>query len=512
MKRLAKKIFSPPSLQLNAMVVFEVMFLLVASLAVLFYFSYKTLKKEAMNDAELTLQGVVQQVDNALLRVEQMTGNFYWEMRGHLDEPDRMTTYCRELVKCNPNIEGCAIVFKPGFYPGRELFMAYVHRKGERQTTDRRSSELVISESYGPKPYTEQEWYTAPMTSGRAGWIGPLKEEDGEEEILTFSLPIYIDRVLAADSVERKPVGVLAINLSVELLSEIVLTAKPSPNSYCVLLNQSGEYIVHPDKEMLKGHTVFDKTENGANPALREIAEAMLAGETGSSPFTLDGRSYYKFYKPFVRNRPTGRTVDDLNWSVGLVYPERDIFGMFHSMLKHVLIIAVVGLLLFFLLCRIIIRIQLKPLAEITETAQRIADGHYDNPMSDSKRNDEIGLFQQHFQKMQEALSSRINQLRQMNNTLQEHGEELLKTHEQILRDSQVETTLLCKMTGKMKEPSKVIGESVATLCDNYQDISLQEANSEVATIKKQSETILTLLNQMLNTSDEEEGKEVSHE
>ncbi len=511
MKRLTKKLFSPPMLRLNTTVVFEVTFLLVASLAVLFYYSYETLKEECMKDADQTLESTTQHVDNVLRSIEQSSGNVYWDLLGHLDQPDRMMTYCRKLVECNTYIHGCAIAFKPGFYPDRELFMTYVHHRGIGQEYGQ-PTELVTANSFGSKPYTEQEWYTIPMTTGRGGWIGPLAEMEDEGKSLTFCLPLYNSQDTTEVNGKRQTVGVMAIDLSVELLSQIILAAKPSPNSYNVLLNGKGEYLIHPDKEMLSGHTVFDKTENGANPDLREIAEAMVAGQAGHKAFTLDGKRYYKFYKPFVRTNVPRRSMENLNWSIGLIYPEQDIFGIFQEMLRRVLIIAAVGLLLFFLLCRIIIRMQMKPLREITESAQRIAEGHYDDPMSDSTRNDEIGQFQKHFQTMQQLLSARVHEIRQLKKTLEEHGEKLNKTHRQMLRESMMKTTLFRKATDEMKAPAEVIVNSVDNLCDNYQTISLEVANSEVYTIKEQSETILTLLNQMSQATDEEDGKEESHE
>ena len=511
MKRLIKKLFSPPSLKLNAVVVFEVASLLVVSLAVLFFFSYAKLKDEAMKDAEQTLEGTAQHVDNVLMSVEQSTGNVYWELIRHLDQPDRMAHFCRRLLECNPNIHGCAVAFKPGYYPDRNLFMTYVHHEGHGMK-DGQPTDIVVANSFGSKPYTEQDWYTIPMTSVRACWIGPLDEVEDEGESLTFCLPLYPDGKMPAENQEGQAVGVFVVDLSVELLSQIVLSVKSSPNSYNVLLNDSGEYIIHPDKAMLTGHTVYEKADEGASAKLREIADAMMSGKTGHASFTLNGKEYYKFYKPFVRAKKSGRADGDLKWSIGLIYPEEDIFGMFQNLLIHVLTVAVVGLLVFFLLCRIIFRLQLKPLRKITELAHRIAEGHYDDPVSDSKRSDEIGLFQQHFLKMHQMLGSHVKDLRQMRDTLQQRADELSKTHNQILADSRVKTTLLHATTAKMLKPAETIMANVANLCDNYQDISLQEANDEVNTIKEQRDTILALLNQMLDSSEQEEGKEDSHE
>lgn len=510
MKKKRRKLFAPPSLRLNAVVICEVVVLLVASLAVLFYFSYETMKVEAMKDADQTLEGTVQHVDNVLLSVEQSAGNVYHELLMNLGKSDRMPTYCRRLVECNSYIQGCAIAFKPGFYPGREQFMTYVHRKGSR-TTEGNPQELVTADAFGNRPYTEQEWYTATMASGRACWIGPLEEEEDEGETLSFCLPIYSSGKIPSEDGNMEVAGVFVIDLSVELLSEIVLAAKPTPNSYCAMLNHRGGYIIHSDMGEKKGKTVFDILEKGYDPALRETVEAMVAGKTGGRLFRMDGNSYYACYKPFVRNAVEGRSAEDLQWSIALIYPERDVFGMFRYMIGRVLVVSVAGLLLFFLLCRIAFGRQMKPLREITESAQRIADGHYDDPVSDSQRNDEIGTFRQHFREMQVSLASRISELEHLKAIQQERGEKLRETHDRILKSGEVKTTLFRQTVDDMEVPCEAILKSVDNLCDNYQTISMQEADGEVAAIRQQSEAILALLNQMLYASGEEAGKEASH-
>ena len=105
------------------MVVCQMVLLLVLSLAVMLYFSPQALKDEARNNAEQTLEGTVQHIDNILMTVEQTTYNIYQDVQWHLDQPDRMETYCREIIETYPYIVGCAIAFKPHYYAGRDLFM-----------------------------------------------------------------------------------------------------------------------------------------------------------------------------------------------------------------------------------------------------------------------------------------------------------------------------------------------------------------------------------------------------
>ena len=166
--------------KLDQLIVCQTFLLLAISLGILFYFSHKVLLKEAMRDAELTLEGTAQTIDNILMDVEQSTGNIYHELMEHLDEPDRMYVYCRELVESNPNIVGCAIAFKPGYYPGKDLFMTYVHRRAFSSDI---KSDLVTTDTFTDRTYTEQAWYKDPMNKGWIGWTDPLKGEDTENEL-----------------------------------------------------------------------------------------------------------------------------------------------------------------------------------------------------------------------------------------------------------------------------------------------------------------------------------------
>jgi methyl-accepting chemotaxis protein/sigma-B regulation protein RsbU (phosphoserine phosphatase) len=61
-------------------VICQTVLLLAVTLAVMLYFSRQTLKKEAIHDAEETLAGTVQQIDNVLLSIEQTTEYTYQDL------------------------------------------------------------------------------------------------------------------------------------------------------------------------------------------------------------------------------------------------------------------------------------------------------------------------------------------------------------------------------------------------------------------------------------------------
>lgn len=506
MLKLPKIIARTLSIRLSLMVVMAIASLLLASLAVMFLFSRQAVKKEAMKNAEQTLEGTILTIDNILLSVEQATGNIYFNLMPHIHEPESMSNYCRQLVLANPYIIGCAIAFEPNHFPGRELFMTYVYRSGNSLTTTNKS-ELVETDTFADRPYNEQSWYTSPIEKKKPGWIeDPLKDKDagGGEAITTFSLPIY--------NAQGQPIGVLAADVAIGLLSQLVQNVKPSPNGYCILLGRNGSFIVHPDTTKLYHQTVFSQTNFGTDPSVKEAADAMVARETGYKKFKLNGHVNYVFYKPFKRAAVPGRIMDDIGWSTGVVFPEDDIFLEYKLLLYYVLAIAIIGLLLLYLLCRAVTHKQLQPLQMLTLSAQRIADGNYDEVIPDTKKNDEIGLLQKHFQNMQHALAAHVSELERLRNTLSERGDVLREAYRRTQEADRIKTVFLHNMTNQMTAPATAIDQAV----DKFHDITVEtpQAETERLTndIHRQSDVITDLLNHLLEASDTETGKEGAHE
>lgn len=495
MLRLTRFIHKTLSVRISLMFVFAIATLLTVALLIMFNYSRKAIKQEAIQKAEQTLEGTVLQIDNVLLSVEQSAGNIYWELMHHLDEPDRMFVYSRKLVETNPYIIGAAIAFEPYYYKERgQYFMAYFHR-AESGNLVSSTSPIIQSETFGNVPYTEQVWFTKPMKTGRAWWINPLQEsKPADKAIISFCLPIY--------SAQMKTVGVLGVDISLQRLTEIALSAKPSPNSYATLIDSDGSYIVHPDSNKIYYQNIL--TLPDLSTSAREAGKAMVAGETGYRHITMNGTDCYIFFKPFKRSAVPGRTDDDLGWSAGIVYPEDDIFGDYNRLLYVVLMIVITGLLLLAILCQALTHRLLLPLDMLTKSAQRIAQGHYDETIPDTQQEDEVGRLQAHFQQMQQSLATHIGELHRLTTSLKERGDVLSEAYERAKEADRMKIAFLHNMTNQMVEPVGTISKNVDKLYDHYREMKLQEASRTVDDIQEQGKTITELLNDLLRVSQEE--------
>ncbi len=500
MLRVPKFINKTLSVRLSLMVVSAMAILLLGSLVVMLHFSRKTVKAEALHKATQTLEGAVLRIDNCLLSVEQATGNIYFAMLPHLSQAEMIPVFCGKLVEANPQIAFCTIAFEPSFYHAQRPFVATA-----RRTPDGAVTTAVMPPSAPADAMLQQPWYTRPMASKKPLWLTPSEKMNTDTlPSITFCLPII--------NASYEGIGVMAVDVPVGLFSQIVLESKPSPNSYCTLLSGDGAYIVHPDSDKLLHHTVFSAISVRESTTAKDAAEAMLSGSTGYKPFRLNGTDYYVFFKPFERIAVTGRAMEELDWSVGIVYPEDDIFGDYNSLLNYVLAIAVVGLLLLFLFSRAIIHRQLLPLRLLTKSAQRIAKGNYSEIIPDSHQHDEIGRLQTHFKQMQQSLAANIGELEQLTATLQKRCEDLHTAYEKASRANRMKTAFLHNMTDQMIGPANVIEKDVTGLCHANSSLGKDDAKRLTDDILQNGDTITKLLNNLLSLSEEETGKEVSHD
>lgn len=439
MARLPKLITRTLSFRLTLRVMIALASLLMAALLIMFYFSRKAVKEEVVQDARQTLETTVGRIDNVLLNVEQATGNIYWKMMPHINEPEKLDAYMNRLKEINPYIVNCNIVWN----------------------TD-----------------------TAEVT----GWIDTQSEGDA---ITIFSLPIF--------SGQHK-VGTMAVGVSLAKLSNIVLEAKPSPNGFCTLLRKDGSIVIHPDSVVLNQNIIALTMKDDVS--MTQAAESMLKGETGYRRVQLNDVNYYVFYKPFERVDVPGRTIAELGWSVGVILPEEDIFGDYIRLHYIVIMIAIAGLLLLLVSCYSFFHRQLMPLRELEKSARRIAEGHYDEPIRDRKQQDEVGRLMIHFRSMQQSLSTRMGEMQQLSATLKERGEELQTTYEQAQAAARMKTNFLYNMSDQMTGPVADIREGVRAISDTGK-LTEEETNRLVEKIQAKGGRVTALLNQLIKDSEQ---------
>ncbi|MCR5269660.1 MAG: HAMP domain-containing protein [Prevotella sp.] len=437
--------------------------LLMASLILILHYSKREVRIDTIQKASQTLDATIASIDNVMLTVEQTTGNIYISLQPFMDDSEKVREYAQKIVDTNPCVIGCNISFD--------------------------------------QEYLKQDWLSVSMQTGLATWKNrPMKAGKDKEPIITYIMPMT-DRH-----------GVITVDMSLNLLSKIVLAAKPSEHSYCVLLDSDGSFIVHPNSLRLNNETVFDIYGQSADRNITEAAHKMVTGESGYMPFNIDDTRYYVFYKPFERSFLPHLYNDDMNWSAGIIYPENDIYGEYNTLKIETTAIAIIGLIMMFLFCYAIIHRQLKPLLMLTERAKSLAKGKYNDPIPDTHHQDEIGRLQSNFQQMQQRLAMHAEEVEQLTNNYRKHGEELSAAYARAKKADQMMTDFMHNMTNQMIPPAHSIFNDVKELSDLRLNKCTKSIDEMASDIERNSQTITNLLSNLLSKSDNDRRKEAYDE
>lgn len=476
------------SVRLSLWVVTFVAVLLVAALTVMYHFSHQAVKEEAVAKAMLTLDRTVLAIDNVLVKVEVAGRMMRWNMERHLNDPKALSRDCRKMIEDNPMLIGCAIAMDTAFF--HREFIIYTYREDTSNEKAARHSRVLESDHYDENSYLEQNWYTHAMEDHEDSWVRPYEQGEYDVKPTTFSLLIRDAR--------RNAVGVLGLDISLKWFSGIVKDSKPFPHSYCVIIGRKGRYIIHPDTNKVDNHSVFELI-NGAkrDTKMELLVESMIARESGYKEVDIDGQSCYVFYKPFRQK----------GWIATIVCPESEIMGGTTRLLRTVLAIAIAGLILLLLFCIFYISRNVHPLELLAQTARRLSEGHYDDHVPETRREDEIGSLQNSFKAMQQSIANRIDEIRQVNARLEDSNAALQEASSQAQAAERAMDEFVVNLSDRMLHPVDNIEKVVGDVRKNYRQMTQQEAEDMVDKIHTETDVVTELLYQLLEVSQKEGGK-----
>ncbi len=363
----------------------------IISVGYMFSESRKAVRNEAISHATEVLNSTALRVNNILENVEVATRNIDWLVGRHLDAPDSMFVYSRRILVNNPYLDGCSIAFEPYYFKEKgQYFSAFSLNENGTITTVQEGSNMY--------QYFYMDWYLLPRMMNKPVWTEPFNDYNPESIASSQTITSYTKPLTDKNG---DVVGVISVDLALEWLSQTISSVKPYPNSYSIMLGQSGTFFVHPDSTIRSKQTIFTETMEKPNPKITALGKAMLAGEEGMMELKMDGRDSYVFYKP----------LGNTGWSTAIVCPESDIFGGYNRLLNVVIILIIIGLLLMLLAFSRILTHMLQPLSQLAKQAETIASGKFDENLPVTDRIDEIGKLSNSFRYMQTSLVNYIDEL-----------------------------------------------------------------------------------------------------
>ena len=410
MKKLKQMIESSFSLRMSLYIL-----MMAASVFILAFWGYfqqarRSVREEAMVQAQVKLDNTILQIDKVLGSVETAVQNLSWLVADKLDYPDYMYALTQQVLRSNPHVVGSAIAFEPSYYPEKGvLFSPYSYRTEDGGI---RSKQLG-TEDY---EYHYMDWYQIPKLLGKPYWSEPYYDDGGADMIMTtFSLPLY--------DLDGEMYAVFTADISLEWFADKVNEIKLYPNSFNYMIGRGGTFLVSDRKEAILNESYFARPLLEGDEGMLETGHRMINGENGMSTFERDGEEYYMFFAP----------VKSTGWSVCVACLYSDVFAAVDGMRNMMIALSLIGLLLLAWVCYLTIRKLTAPLSRFAESATEIAQGNFMATLPDIHSKDEMKTLHQSFGYMQKSLVDYIDELKRTT-----ASKERIESELRIARDIQM--------------------------------------------------------------------------
>ena len=300
----------------------------------------------------------------------------------------------RNNVINNPLIYGSAVAFEPGTVAGRRLYAPYVHRTGDS------IEQLDISVDGYDYTRPRWQWWHGPRSTKAPFWSDPYFDEGaGNLLMVSYSVPFFRQGRFA---------GVATVDVNLSALNKLIGISRTLKHKF-VILTSNGYFVFHFDADMV-GRSYQTLARSDERTQWVHLAELMMTGASGmvKIPAWRSNAILRVFYAP----------VPFAHWSLAAMIPEDEVLAFARRQMIERVVMTGVGLLVILIVAwRVTHRIT-RPIATLTASARKIAEGNLDVRI-DTRGRDEIGELGRTFQEMAEKLAVREQALRRLNEELE---------------------------------------------------------------------------------------------
>ena len=406
----------------------------MVSLGILFTQSRHLIRVEALARANSVLNTTLQRVSRNLMTIENATNSYTW-MAERSFEPDSILELTNRIVRLNPHIDGCSISAEPDIFPkyGRQ-FSAYTIREGDSIIT-------VVEEPYD---YFHKIWYKTPRERDEGCWVVYFDDTDSLEVTLDGMLSSYGKPLRRRDGTV---VGIISTDLSLLRLSKIISEVRPYPNSYFIMIDDQGRYMIHPDSTLLFYKTIFTDVDPRRHPDIIALGHEMTAGNQGRMAVKIDGEDCLVSYQP----------VPGTEWSLAVVCPDRDVLAGYNKLTYIIGPQLLFGLIIILVLCNKVVAHAIYPINDLLEKTQSIAANNMEVHIATTTREDAIGQLQNSFARMLASLNFHMGSVRYITQQTKERNEELEKATRLVEEADKQKTAFIQNVSHQIRTPLNII-------------------------------------------------------
>lgn len=254
---------------------------------------------------------------------------------------------------------------------------------------------------YDPR---ERPWYKNAVTSnGEVAWTEPYEDTGTGETIVTASKAYYKGDKLA---------GVMSADILIGTLTDMVDNVKIGETGYGFMLDNTGKYITHPNKDYI-----------GEDQSDKEFFKKINKGkEHGIVNYQLDGKDKIM---GFVKNPTT-------NWVIGGSVDKKELQKKANVIFLPIVITVIIVLIVAIVVSILTARRITKPVQVIMNRMSAISNGDLSQEALELNSEDEIGELVTATNNMSENMRELIKNIQLVSETVNNYSYDLTQSANEV--------------------------------------------------------------------------------
>ena len=248
------------------------------------------------------------------------------------------------------------------------------------------TGKLELEENTNILKYDENDtehvgWYYEPVKAGNAIWIDPYVNQNTNRTVVSYAMPVYIENQL---------LGIVGVDIEWSFVIKMIDEIQVFETGYAFLADEDFETAY--SKEFVTGTKVVNLCDTLKTIELNELIrsdrvfEVEVDGKDNTAAFTMLGN---------------GKVM-------AVIVPNDELDAGFNALVWRIVGFMIVTGMVFVLVTILIANTIIRPLKELNQAAQSIAQGNWDVDLN-IKSNDEVGALAESFFETAKQLRIRIN-------------------------------------------------------------------------------------------------------
>ena len=299
-----------------------------------------------------------------------------------------------------------------------------------------------LPDDYDPR---DRSWYSNAIEKNGVIWTDIYEDASTGVLMISVAAPIKTNGNLK---------GVIAGDITLDYLSEVVADFSIGENGFAYITNNQGELLAHPDSDVLaEKPNMFERFD--------------------TNEFKNENKGTFKYQKDSSEYLTSYTSLPLIQGKIFTQVPLSEVNQGVSRILKIIIYMGIAVLVILIVVLYFVFRKYLmKPLQHSVKYTQEIADGNLDlEPLEDNSN--EIGLLNMNLNKMRKSIRGLVSEIDETSGMVLESSENLSSHSEEMSASTEEVSTAIQEVASGAEEQSAQIDQTQHILDDLIESIEI---------------------------------------